>query len=86
MCDCLSKVNEAIREDYEDSEAELQTTLIMKVGSIVVYPLLAASYHKKKKDGSFSKVKSVVGVRPTFCPFCGIRYETAIEQPERSED
>jgi hypothetical protein len=73
MCNCIEKVSNAIREDYEDPEAELDTIMVMQVDAINLYPRLAATYRPKKKDGTFAKVK-MVGIRPTYCPFCGVKY------------
>jgi len=76
MCDCVSVVNEALKKDYEDDQAEINVGFSFSNNSLVVKPCgLAMQYHKKKKDGTYSDKKTTVSITPTFCPFCGTKYD-----------
>ena len=58
MCDCIEKVNTAVRERYEDPEAELNVGFTFGTNTLAVKPSgLAATYRRKKKDGSYGIVK-----------------------------
>lgn len=83
MCDCIEKVNEAIREQYEDPEASVNVGFSFGGNKLSVKPSgLAMQFRKKKKDGSFQEKKTIVCITPVFCPFCGTEYkkEEAVEQ------
>jgi hypothetical protein len=83
MCDCIEKVNEVIREQYEDPEASINVGFSFGGNKVTVKPSgLAAQYRKKKKDGTFQEKKTTVSIVPGFCPFCGEEYkkEEAAEQ------
>jgi len=80
MCDCLDKVNEAIREKYGDIEAEVNVGFSFSFAgetSTVRPSGLAAQYRKKKKDGTFATKKTTVNITPVYCPFCGEEYKKA---------
>jgi hypothetical protein len=80
MCDCISKVNELLREQTEDPKAELVVTLGIGLHSLNAYPAMTAEYRAKKKNGELSDTKKKVSIRPAFCPFCGIEYEPTKEE------
>jgi hypothetical protein len=79
MCKCLEIVNEKIKEDLQDEEAELQTTLSPENGRFVEYPRLSICYRPKKRDGTHGKPK-MMWMRPSFCPFCGEKYPEAFSK------
>lgn len=58
MCDCIEKINKLLSEK-KGTEVNLAVILTLK-GS---YPYMYAEYGEKK-----------LTVKPTFCPFCGIKY------------
>ena len=73
-CDCLVKVNKLLQEQYDDSEARVVLNLCVLDGKLDVYPGISAECRQKKKDGTFGK-KKTISIRPSFCPFCGKKYE-----------
>ena len=74
-CDCITKVNEKLRENFDDEKAEVSVALCLDNNVLDAYPALTATYHKKKKDGTYADKKTEVSLRPSYCPFCGIKYE-----------
>jgi hypothetical protein len=72
MCDCLAKCTVALREKYDDPAAMIDCF----TGHNTMLPYgLCGFYRKKNKDGSYKKNKIRVTIQPTYCPFCGAKYE-----------
>ena len=68
QCDCIKKINEKLREETGDPEAQLNTMLQLSNGNRrICVPYL---YRQKKKDGSFTKEKDGF-LALDKCPFCG---------------
>ena len=74
MCDCLDKVNKVLREELGDNTAGIEVSLTLVDNRLEAVPSMSVLYHPKKKDGTLSEREKSMGVRPTFCPFCGVRY------------
>lgn len=68
-CKCIEKLNIELKSAYDPEEPELE---IAFSGSGKVYPYLSATY--EKKSGRGYRTKHIILI-PTFCPFCGKRYE-----------
>ena len=64
-CMCIDKLNEKLEED--ERRAKLEVTFTMD-GQM--YPYMSAIYRK----GTQIKERHIA-IIPTFCPFCGKRYE-----------
>lgn len=73
MCNCYNEVEKKYKERTGDEKAKIDGALIF--GSGCFYPTLTGLYHKKKKDGTLSNRVSEEHILPTYCPFCGKRYE-----------
>lgn len=72
MCDCIKKVNEALKE--ADTNTVLDVPMTINLGThktradrLTVPTVKANSRNKKKKQTIFA----------TYCPFCGEKYKAA---------
>lgn len=79
MCDCLTKFEMQMQGKYPDFRFQKEWVVIKKdenrkTDSFDPRPLLCATYHKEKKDGSVSGRLTTGPVLPSFCPFCGKAY------------
>ena len=74
MCECVKKFNLALREKTGDDDAHIAGLINASAGG-KLYPELRYVYRKKKMDGTLAVKKSEGILVPTFCPFCGVRYE-----------
>ena len=75
MCDCIEKAEKLIREKVGDPEACIHVTFAIQ--DLAQKPAgMHAVYREKKKDGQFKERESRIGIVPTYCPFCGINYDT----------
>lgn len=76
-CKCIGKLNKEMAKD--ERKATLALTLTMDGN---VYPYMSATY----KTGKQVKERHITVV-PTFCPFCGKRYEAPRDgQEEKPRD
>lgn len=73
MCECINEVDKVIKEKYKDPLASLDTIWNLADGSF--YPRLSATYRKQKKNGDFNIGNTSLTISPTYCPFCGVKYE-----------
>jgi len=75
VCDCIATTEKLIREKTGDPNAWVQTSVsILEKGQ--EYPSgLMAFYREKRADGRFKLKESRIGIKPTFCPFCGVKYD-----------
>jgi hypothetical protein len=72
-CDCIEKIEAAIRKDTGDPEARFKVGFrFIKEKAIkpLIYIPIEVSYRKRKKDGTFGRIKEMDMIG-TFCPFCG---------------
>ena len=72
MCKCLNEIEKTICEKSEDPNAYIVSLLDFKTG--VSKPSMQYRFRKKKKNGEYGRENTVLLV-PTFCPFCGIKYD-----------
>lgn len=70
-CDCLTEINERVKEQTGDSEAYIDFAFTMSGKS---FPRIPYNYRKKKRDGTFHAKESEGTIIPTFCPWCGVKY------------
>ena len=70
MCNCITEIEQ--RNTTESKKVILDTVLLL---SGVVIPKLGAYISYKKKDGTYGKQR-LTCVFPTYCPWCGVKYET----------
>jgi hypothetical protein len=81
MCNCITKVQDLIREKYDDPEASINVGFSFLNSMLDVKPSgVAFTYRPKKKDGTYSDRKKEVGLSLSYCPFCGVEY-SAKEEP-----
>ncbi len=74
MCDCLEKTRLLIVEKTGDPDAYIDVTY--NFNNLGQKPAgMRAHYREKKKDGSFKERETHIGISPTFCPFCGVKYD-----------
>lgn len=64
MCDCISKLDEKLKEQVNES-AEMAVTLTFD-GKC--YPYMYCEY----KQGKRKKTQAII---PSHCPFCGKKYK-----------
>ncbi len=69
-CDCYNKVKNMIREQTGDPKATFNGMIVFDK-QVRWIPTIEVSYHKKKKDGTFSKRLSKIDLSYEYCPFCG---------------
>jgi hypothetical protein len=75
MCDCVTKVQDLIREQYQDPEASIDIGFTFGGKSLDVKPSgLGFQYRSKKKNGDYDSRKKHGTLVPSFCPFCGKSY------------
>lgn len=74
-CDCLDKFDKAIKKEFPDPQACVEWVSDLSGNS---WPRLVATYRKPTKGGFTKKVfeKTIV---PTYCPFCGKKYNNLPE-------
>lgn len=70
-CGCFVRIDSELKEKTGDPEASLNWVARM---SGECYPRLSYTYRKKKKSGEFHGKETEGTILPTFCPFCGVKY------------
>ena len=73
MCHCIREINKKIKEQTKDDMAFIESVFLINTLSEV--PKISFRYNERKKDGTKSKKKTEQNLIPTFCPFCGVKYE-----------
>lgn len=81
MCDCLTELQNQIKEQTGDEHAEIDW-IISGLPKMKMFPRLTYSFHKKKEDGTLQKNKTVGTILPTCCPFCGKEYADEKTSPD----
>lgn len=81
-CTCVHKFEVGLRELTKDPEAYLETATSLPPGRSRTYPYIHGMVRKQSRDGTWGKAKPRVVV-PTYCPFCGKRYEEELLTAER---
>lgn len=71
-CNCITKINELLKKQFNDS-AEMDAGIIAPKGLAIVR--IQGLYHKVKKDGTYAQKWDTINVLPEYCPFCGKKYE-----------
>lgn len=75
-CECFNRVKELVRKETGDPRASFNAIFVLnKKGKLVWKPGIEVFYHKKKKDGTFSKNLSKMDLSYGYCPFCGKKLE-----------
>lgn len=74
-CDCYNRVKEMIREKTGDPKASFNGMIVVDRNGARWIPTIEIFYHRKKKDGSFSKNLSKLDLSYGYCPFCGKKLE-----------
>lgn len=72
MCDCLNKVEHAMKNNLPNKLDISMNVLFDMKGN--TYPEISYQYHRKKRDGKPEKKVSTGNIIPTYCPFCGKKY------------
>lgn len=77
MCDCISKLEEAIEKKHGEFEfINLEISIDFKTGGTKErFPCLEYYYYPKKQDGTPSKKKVKAYIGHSHCPVCGTKYE-----------
>lgn len=74
MCDCIDKVQQKLAEHFP--EAKIDVGFQLGENSLSVKPSgLGFEFQEFKKDGTPKPKKTHRSLVPTFCPFCGVKYE-----------
>lgn len=73
MCNCIREINKKIKEQTKDDMAFIESVFFINTLSEV--PKISFRYNARKKDGTKRKNKTEQNIIPTFCPFCGVKYE-----------
>ena len=74
MCNCIETMEKLISEKTGDPDAYLGVSynpLDLSEKPTGMY----AMYREKKKDGTFKERETRIGIVPTYCPFCGKKYD-----------
>ena len=72
-CECLTKVLEQVKEKTGDPEGTISMVFFM---SGEARPRIPYTYRKKKKSGEFHSKETEASMIPSYCPWCGVKYET----------
>jgi hypothetical protein len=64
LCDCIDKVNKSLQEEFEGVYVRNTTNIYTGYRK----PIIAA----ERRHGKGKKAPPLI---PSFCPFCGIKYE-----------
>lgn len=74
MCNCIEETTKLIIERTGDPNAYIHCSY--SFSNLEAKPSgLTACYREKKWDGTFKERESKIGIVPTYCPFCGKKYE-----------
>jgi hypothetical protein len=85
-CNCIKDVQDLIRERYQDPEATINVGFAFGGNTLDVKPSgMGFTYRPKKKDGTYSTKQKEGGLSPSYCPFCGKKYETAAPEAPSAE-
>lgn len=79
MCDCIDKVEAELQKKTGDPMAEIISAYVFGVEKTSVVPHMEYQYRRKNKNGEFDERKKTGTMLPTFCPFCGVRYDNKVE-------
>ncbi len=71
-CDCIKEIEKCLEKETGDPNVMLDVTFNIK-GKM--YPAIHYFLRKKRKDGSLGLQQIREIIVPTFCPFCGEKYE-----------
>jgi len=71
MCECVTEVEALLKAKHED--AELDMVVLFSKGYSV--PSIRYQYHHILKSGKKAQRKTSYLLIPTYCPFCGVKYE-----------
>jgi len=73
-CECFEQLSKELRKKYEDDKGYIDWILTIGKESDVL-PRMRFVYHKLRKDKSRQKKESEITLAPSYCPFCGRKYE-----------
>lgn len=69
MCDCITKVDELLKPDNTRLKTNFQLTPSKGLREL---PIVATESIQSLRNG-----RKPLTMSPTFCPFCGVKYEEA---------
>lgn len=75
LCNCIEDTEKLIIEKTGDPEAYMHVYYALGEKTTIKPAGMHLFYHEKKKDGTFKQSESKIAIVPTFCPFCGKKYE-----------
>lgn len=76
MCKCLETVIQRVKEQTGDDEATVDWTMVFGE-PMRYYPRMTYTYRKKSKVGVFQQKVHEGTLIPTYCPWCGKKYDEA---------
>jgi hypothetical protein len=74
VCNCLDKVIKGVKEQTGDEDATVDWTVVFS-NPVRYLPRIEYTYRKKNKNGLFQKRIEKGTMIPTYCPWCGKKYE-----------
>lgn len=74
-CDCVKNVNEKLKNQTGDPEAGIDIDFVIIKNQFVSLPKVAASWRRRKKDGTLKAKPDPGSVFFQYCPFCGYRIQ-----------
>ena len=72
MCNCYDEVVKKYREETGDPHAGVYGCYSFSLGEV---PEIKAHHRFRRKDGVLTDRTVTECILPTFCPFCGRKYE-----------
>ena len=85
-CDCINDIQNKLRESLGDPEASIDVGFLLnrRTNQMMLVPAgLVLKTRRTKKDGTLMSGKTTVPLTPSFCPFCGTRYEDTKPAPRQ---
>jgi len=82
-CNCIKDVDQKIKKQTNDPDACVDWAIVgLFAGHPQYLPKINYTYRKSDKKGTLTKKTFEGTIIPTFCPFCGVKYEIKIQAVE----